>query len=126
MICPLIKDSKLWRMCERSNALLRNNSHSQTCYKLMYAVVYFLVHMIRTAGKNNYISALCTSLTYYFVRFFSNIIDMCLHSLISLVYSRRYFALDVILLERFSHNLNNIFASVEVHVRIFEVFGIKA
>ena len=98
MISPLIEYIKCGCIHFHRYAVLGNNSKAKRSDKLVYAVVYLRVDVVRSACQNDYFLTLCPCLSDYLLRL-SLDIPMVSHLLrISLVkHSKHLLCSDVIL-----------------------------
>ena len=67
------------------NAVLGNYSHAKTRNKLVYAVVYLLVNVVRTSRENDYLAVLTPCLSDYLPCLCRNIAVIAVKSLVSAV-----------------------------------------
>ena len=104
-----------------SNAVLGNYSHAKTRNKLVYAVVYLLVNVVRTSRENDYLAVLTPCLSDYLPCLCRNIAVIAVKSLVSAVNRLWYPALYVVPAESLCHDLDNVLPDVEVEVGVQEV-----
>ena len=104
-----------------SNAVLGNYSHAKTRNKLVYAVVYLLVNVVRTSRENDYLAVLTPCLSDYLPCLCRNIAVIAVKSLVSAVNRLWYPALYVVPAESLCHDLDNVLPDVEVELGVQEV-----
>ena len=126
MVCPLIENVKHGSFRKMAYSVLGDNSHSQRCDKLMYAVIYLGVNVIGSAAENDYghillsrlcdyLSALCNnSLVIFFKRLHTQ-----LPGFLNVLFVK------VILSENLAYRLNDVLLKVNVHIGIKEIVLVK-
>ena len=108
-----------------SHTLLRHNGKAEARDELMDAVVDFLVQMVRTAGKHDYLASLRTGLCDDLLRLGSKLGTEFCHRLKGCIHGIRHLCPQRIAAQQLLHGGHHILFAVEVKVRIQEILRMQ-
>ena len=126
MVCPLVEDIKLWCMTLFEYAVLGDNGEVKRGDKLVYAVVYFGVEVIRSAGNDDDRHILLSCLGYHSLALgldLGHILFECVHSL-NISCGCLLFR-DAVVFERFGENFRRVLREVYINIRRDEILVVK-
>ena len=126
MVCPLVEDIKLWRVTLFEDAVLGDNGEVKRGDKLVYAVVYLGVEVVRSAGNDDDRHILLSCFGDHSLALgldLGHILFECVHSLN--ISCGRLLLGDAVVFERFGEDFCRVLREVYVDIRRDEILIVK-